>query len=54
MKKLSVEEQKKVIGGYDDGMCGVIQRLATDLVNSHCHNDHTWDTWCKMFDMYCI
>ena len=62
MKKLSVEEQKKVIGGYDNHMCGRVQQWANQLAACEQADTHEngdlydlmWDLWTEEFDKYCL
>ena len=59
MKKLSVEEQKKVIGGYDNRMCGRVQQFANTIIEAQrmdpsMDSDWAWDLWADAFNKYCL
>ncbi len=53
MKKLSIEEQKKVAGGYSEVHCREVQVLAEQMINDGVDDDALWDLWGDSYDTFC-
>ena len=51
MKKLSIKEQKKIVGGYEESCTGV-QAEAEDLI-SHGATGAQWDRWAEKYAKFC-
>ncbi len=52
MKKLSIKEQKKIVGGGDNESCAGVQAEAEDLIN-HGATNAQWDRWAAKYDKFC-
>ena len=58
MKKLTVEEQAHVMGGYDEEGCFYVQTLAAEQFKREQEgfqvNPDWWDWWGTLFDEFCM
>ena len=58
MKKLTREEQARVMGGYDEQECHRVQELAAYYFRLEMEgfqiNPEWWDDWADEFDLYCM
>jgi len=52
MKKLSIKEQKNVVGGYNENGCRGVQALAETYIE-HGATNAQWYRWAKMYDENC-
>ncbi len=53
MKKLSIEEQNKVAGGYREGHCREVQVLAEQMISDGLNDDALWNLWGDAYDASC-